>query len=391
MSGTGDLGVAMVGYAFMGAAHSQAWGTAPHMFDLPRRPNMRVLVGRNGAAATAAASRLGWHEVATDWRDVLHRDDIEVVDICTPGSSHPEIAIAALDAGKHVICEKPLANTLAEAEAMAEAAERARTRGIFTLVGFNYRRLPAIALAREWIADGRLGKIRQVRAAYRQDWASDPASPLVWRFQREHAGSGALGDIGSHIVDLAQFLLTDRLVAVTAVEQTFVSERPRADGSGDGPVDVDDCAIFSGHFRGGTLASFEATRFATGRKNALQIEVSGAHGSVAFDLERLNELQYYDARDGDASTAGFRRVLVTEADHPYMSNWWPPGHTIGWEHTFTHQVVDFVRAVASGDDPHPSFAEGLQVQQVLAAVSESATHDSRWTPIPPHVSARRAA
>jgi predicted dehydrogenase len=254
------------------------------------------------------------------------------------------------------------------------------------MVGFNYRRVPALALARSWIADGRLGTLYQVRAAYRQDWAADPDSPLVWRMQRTHAGSGALGDIGSHIVDLAQFLLGDEVLGVSALEETFVRERPLADGNGRGAVDVDDCVIFGGRFAGGALASFEATRFAVGRKNALEIEVSGAAGSVAFNLEALNELQYCDRGD-EPGSAGFRRVLVTEPQHPYLSAWWPAGHVIGWEHTFTHQVADFVTAIASGDDPRPSFADGLQVQRVLAAVDESSRNQSRWTPVPAGVPA----
>jgi predicted dehydrogenase len=374
MSGVAELGVAMIGYAFMGRAHSQAWRTAPHAFELPLRPAMRLLVGRDHRSAAAAAQRLGWQAVSTDWRALLDRSDIDVVDICTPGALHSEIAIASLEAGKHVICEKPLANTLDEAEAMADAAERARRHGVRSFVGFNYRRVPAVALARDWIAEGCLGAIRQIRAAYRQDWAADVTTPLTWRFQRDLAGSGALGDIGSHVVDLVQFLLADQFVGVSAIEATFVDERPLEHGSGYGSVDVDDCVIFSGRFAGGALGSFEATRLAVGRKNALEIEINGADGSLAFDLERLNELEYPDG-------AEFRRILVTEPEHPYMEGWWPPGHIIGWEHTFAHQVVDFITAVAAGEDPRPSFADGLQVQRVLASVGESAENESRWTAI----------
>ncbi|MEA2246661.1 MAG: hypothetical protein QOH46_1190, partial [Solirubrobacteraceae bacterium] len=375
-----ELGVAMIGHAFMGAAHSQAWRTAHRVFDLPVRPAMRVLCGRDSERAAASAERLGWDEAETDWRAVLRRDDIDLVDICTPGDSHAEIAIAALGAGKHVLCEKPLANTLEEAVAMTEAAERARQDGVRAMVGFNYRRVPALTLARGWIAEGRLGTIRQVRAAYLQDWIADPEFPLVWRLQRDRAGSGALGDIGSHIVDLAQFLLAEQLAGVSALTETFVNERPLTDGSGRGPVTVDDCAVFAGRFAGGAIATFEATRFATGCKNALRLEIHGSGGSLAFDLESLNELRYYDARD-DSAGAGFRRVLVTEPEHPYMSAWWPPGHVIGWEHTFTHEVADLLTAIAGGEDPTPSFAEGLQVQRVLAAVEESAAADCRWTTV----------
>jgi predicted dehydrogenase len=380
MTHSADLGVAMIGHAFMGAAHSQAWRTAHRVFDLPVRPAMRVLCGRDAARTAESAERLGWDEAETDWRVVLQRDDIDLVDICTPGDSHAEIAVAALDAGKHVLCEKPLANTIDEAVAMTEAAERARPQGVRAMAGFNYRRVPAMALARSWIAGGRLGTIRQVRAAYLQDWIADPEFPLVWRLQRDRAGSGALGDIGSHIVDLSQHLLGEQLLGVTALTETFVKERPLADGSGRGPVTVDDCAVFAGRFAGGAVGTFEATRFATGRKNALRLEIHGSDGSLAFDLEAINELQYHDGRE-DATSAGFRRILITEPEHPYMSAWWPPGHVIGWEHTFTHEVADLVTAIAGGEDPTPSFAEGLQVQRVLAAVEESAGSDCRYTAV----------
>jgi len=375
------LGVGMVGYAFMGAAHSQAWRTAPHVFDLPLRPVMAVLCGRDGAAAAAAARRYGWASAETDWRALLDRADVQLVDVCTPGGSHAEISIAALDAGKHVLCEKPLANTVAEAEAMAAAAERARARGIRAMTGFNYRRVPALALARQLVAAGRIGAIRHVRACYLQDWLVDPEFPLTWRLQAGQAGSGALGDLGAHLVDLAQYLTGELITGVSAVTETFVTERPLAGGAGTGPVTVDDAALFTARLGPGTVASFEATRFATGRKNALRIELNGDRGSLAFDLERLNELEFTE-RAVKESEGGFRRILVTEPDHPYLAAWWPPGHVLGWEHTFTHQVRDLVTAIAEGRDPEPSFADGLQVQRVLAAVAGSAAHGSQWTPVP---------
>jgi len=371
------LGVGMVGYAFMGAAHSQAWRTAPHVFDLPLQPDMAVLCGRDGTAAQAAARRLGWAEAQTDWRTLIGRDDVQLIDVCTPGDSHAEIAIAALDAGQHVLCEKPLANTVAEAEAMAAAAARASARGVRSMIGFNYRRVPAIALARQLVP--RLGQLRHVRASYLQDWLVDPAFPLTWRLEREHAGSGALGDLGAHIVDLAQYLTGELITGVSGLTTTFVTERPRPDGSGPGPVTVDDAALFSARLGAGIVASFEATRFATGRKNGLRIEVNGERGSLAFDLERLNELEFDDQTQ---ELAGFRRVLVTEPTDPYVSAWWPPGHVLGWEHTFTHEVADLVSAISAGTDPAPSFADGLQVQRVLDAVQDSAEHESRWTAVP---------
>jgi predicted dehydrogenase len=377
-----SLGVGMVGYAFMGAAHSQAWRTAPHVFGLPLRPELAVLCGRDPAATAAAAGRYGFRTTETDWHVLLGRDDVQLIDVCTPGSWHAEISIAALDAGKHVLCEKPLANTVAEAEAMAAAAQRARARGSRAMAGFNYRRVPAIALARELVADGRIGAIRHVRASYLQDWLADPAFPLTWRLQREQAGSGALGDLGSHLVDLAQHVTGQLITGVSASTETFVTQRPLVAGEPGrtGAVTVDDAVAFTARLGAGTLASFEATRFAAGRKNALRIELNGERGSLAFDLERLNELAYYD-RGADTATAGFRRILVTEPGHPYLSAWWPPGHVLGWEHTFVHQVRDLVTAIAAGQDPAPSFADGLQVQRVLAAVADSAAKDSQWTPV----------
>jgi predicted dehydrogenase len=381
------LRVAMIGYGFMGAAHSQGWRTAPRVFDLPAEPEMTVIVGRNADAVTAAANKWGWAESATDWREVIARDDIDVVDIVTPGDSHAEIAIAALEAGKHVLCEKPLANTVAEAEAMAEAAERAAARGVRAMVGFTYRRVPAVTFLRNLISEGAVGTVNQVRASYRQDWLVDPDMPLAWRLQKEHAGSGALGDIGAHAIDLAQFVTGLNLEKVSGTIDTIVKERPLLDsgsglsgtaGNGYGQVTVDDIAIFTGRFDSGALASFEASRFATGRKNALQIEVSGDKGALAFDLEDLNSVQFYD-RTAPADRQGFRKILVTEAEHPYVSAWWPAGHMLGYEHGFSHQVKDLVDGIKAGTDPHPTFADGLRVQRVLDAVERSSENDSAWT------------
>jgi predicted dehydrogenase len=380
---TPELGIGMVGYAFMGAAHSRAWATVAQVFDVPLRPRMAALAGRDGAAARAAAHRFGWRHAETDWRALINRDDVQLVDICTPGDTHAEIAIAALDAGKHVLCEKPLANTLAEAEAMAGAAARAARNGVRAMVGFNYRRVPAVALARRLIAEGRIGTLRHVRASYLQDWLADAAVPLTWRLQRERAGSGALGDIGAHAIDLAQYLSGEPLTGVSGLMTTFVTERSPAGASGGAekaPVTVDDAALFTGRLPSGAVALFEATRFATGRKNALTIELNGELGSLAFDLERLNELSFYD-RTESGTTAGFRRILVTEPDHPYLEAWWPPGHVLGWEHTFVNQARDLLTDIAAGSDPEPSFADGLQVQRVLAAVEHSAAHGSAWTKI----------
>jgi len=387
----GRLNVAMIGHSFMGAAHSHAWRTVGRVFDLPLTPRMRVVVGRRPTAASEAADRLGWDEASTDWRAVVAREDIDLVDIVTPGDSHAEIALAALAAGKHVLCEKPLANTVAQARDLAAAAGWSDR---VAMVGFNYRRVPALALARDLIADGRIGTVRHVRAQYLQDWLVDPMFPLAWRLQAERAGSGALGDIGAHIVDLAEFLTGASISAVTGVTETFVAQRPLPLGpdgglsgvAGEemGEVTVDDAALFLARFDGvgggpGAVATFEATRFATGRKNEMGIEVNGSAGSVHFELEALNELSLFES-GGDEADNGFRRILVTESAHPYMSAWWPPGHIIGWEHSFTHEIRDLVVAIADGTPVRPDFADGLHVQRVLQAVQDSAA-SGRWVDI----------
>ncbi|MEV7963434.1 Gfo/Idh/MocA family protein [Oerskovia paurometabola] len=383
------LGIGMVGYSFMGAAHSQGWRTAPRFFDLPLAPEMRVLAGRNADAVTAAAHKLGWRDVETDWRKLVARDDVDLVDICTPGDTHAEIAIAALEAGKHVLCEKPLANTVAEAELMVAAAEAAAERGVLSTVGFTYRRVPAVQLARQLVVDGRIGTVRHVRAQYLQDWIADESVPLSWRLDKTKAGSGALGDIGAHIIDLAQFITGESITGVSGVLETFVDERPIATGfsglSGTagtekGPVTVDDAAVFLARLTGGGLGVFEATRFAYGRKNAIRLEINGSRGSVAFDFEDMNVLHFFDASD-DPQVAGFRRIVVTEPQHAYIASWWPAGHGLGYEHAFTHQAVDLVRDVAAGTQPTPSFADGLAVQRILEAVERSAASDSDWQQI----------
>jgi predicted dehydrogenase len=380
----------MVGHGFMGSAHSVGWRQAPRMFGLPAEVEMAVVVGRSAEGAAAAAERWGWQESASDWREVIARDDIDIVDIVTPGDSHAEIAIAALDAGKHVLCEKPLANTVAEAEAMAAAAERAAAHGIRAMVGFTYRRVPAVTLLRDLIAQGLIGEVQQVRAAYRQDWLVDPRMPLAWRLQKEHAGSGALGDIGAHAIDTTQFVTGLAVTAVTGTIETIVKQRPLL-GSGSGlsgtaaagygDVTVDDVAIFAGRLQNGALVSFEATRFATGRKNQLTVEVSGTKGALAFDLEDLNSLNFYD-RTAPGDRQGFTKILVTEGVHPYVAAWWPAGHMLGYEHGFSHQVVDLVTGIVEGTDPHGTFAEGLAVQRVLDAVETSSGRESAWVRVP---------
>ena len=384
----GRLGIGMVGYSFMGVAHSQGWRNARSFFDPTLVPELVAIGGRDAGAAGDMARRFDWQHVETDWRALIARADVDLVDICTPGDTHAEMAIAALDAGKHVLCEKPLANTVDEARSMADAAERARARGIRSMVGFTYRRVPAIALARQLVREGLIGELRHVRAQYLQDWLVDPETPLTWRLQKDRAGSGALGDIGAHIIDLTHFVTGESITGVSAVTETFVRERPLPGatrglsaevGSGRGAVTVDDAALFLGRLSGGALATFEATRFATGRKNAIRLELNGSKGSIAFDFEDMNVLHVHDASTASRE-AGFTRVIVTETSHPYVEHWWPAGHGLGYEHGFTHQAADLIDAIARGADPEPSFADGLAVQQVLAAVEASAANGSSWTP-----------
>jgi predicted dehydrogenase len=376
-----ELRIGMIGYLFMGRAHTQAWSTIGRAFDLPARPVLRVVCGPDRADTERAAARLGWAEVETDWHALVRRDDVDVVDICAPASLHAPIAIEALAAGKHVFCEKPLANTVEEAAQMAEAARAASGRGVRSMLGFNYRRVPALSYAWQLMRDGRLGEIRHVRVAYLQDWLSDPAAPMNWRMTSRVSGSGVLADLGSHAIDLSQHLLGEPVNAVSGLTATFVAQRPLppdvdAPAHGldpdlrTGVVDVPDAAAFLARFASGAVGTFEVSRMATGRKNSLRVEVNGSTGSLAFDLERICELELYDATQPPAEQ-GFRRILMTEPVHPWVAAWWPPGHVIGWEHTFSHELRDLVVAIAEGVDPRPSFADGLQVQAVLDAVERS--------------------
>ena len=363
------LGIALIGYAFMGRAHSQAWRSVGAAFDVPEIER-RVLVGRDESAVAQAARRLDWQEHATDWREVIAREDVDIVDICTPGFLHAEIAIAALEAGKHVLCEKPLANDTDEAVRMVEAARAARERGQVAALGHTYRRVPALAHARDLVAAGRLGEIRQVRASYLQDWLVDAEAGMSWRLRKETAGSGALGDIGSHAVDQIQFVTGQSVAAVRGRLATMVPERPGADGPE--PVTVDDAAWASLELSGGAIASLEASRMATGRKNELSLEVYGTDGALRFDLERLDELWFLDATR-PVTEQGFTRIVVTEPEHPYLEGLWPQGHVLGLENAFTNQARDLLLAVA-GRDPaaySPDFEDGLALQRILEAIIDS--------------------
>ncbi len=373
------INIGLVGYKFMGRAHSNAYRQVAHFFpDVKLRPVLHTLCGRDETAVRSAAAQLGWERYETDWRRLVAHDAIGLVDISTPGDTHAPIAIAAAEAGKHIFCEKPLANTLAEARQMRDAVARA---GVIGMVNFNYRRVPAVELARRLIAAGRLGRIYHWRAVYLQEWIMDPNFPLVWRLQKDVAGTGALGDLGAHIVDLARMLVGE-IEAVTGLTKTFIEQRPvelASDASlgataGDsmGTVTVDDAALFLARFTNGAVGSFEVTRFAKGRANFNSFEINGEKGSIVFNLERMNELQLLLA-DEQADVAGFRTILVTDgANHPYVGAWWPAGHIIGWEHTFTHGVYDLLNGIVEGVAPAPSFEDGLRCQAVLDAVERSA-------------------
>lgn len=364
------LNVAMIGYNFMGRAHSNAWRQAGRFFDLPYEPVLKVVCGRNEVELKKAADKLGWEETATRWEDVVSRKDIDIIDICTPGDSHLPIAVAAAEAKKVVFCEKPLANTLSEAEQMLAAVQRA---GVLHMICHNYRRCPAVSLAKEIISSGKIGSIYHFRGSYLQDWIVDPAFPRVWRLEKARAGSGALGDIGSHSLDLARYLVGE-IAEVSGFMQTFINERPLPDGKGKGKVDVDDAAYAHLRFDGGALGSVEASRFALGRKNYNTFEINGSKGSIGFNFERMNELELYIEEGKDS---GFRTVLATDGKHPYFGAWWPAGHIIGYEHAFTHTVVDLIQAIETQQLPTPNFEDGVKNQRVLDAIERSSA-SRRW-------------
>lgn len=368
-----EINVALIGTRFMGKAHSHSYRTVHSIFPECPKPRMRVICGRDRAHAETMAARFGWEEVSTSWEETVKRKDIDAVDVSVHGELHAPVAIAAAQAGKHVLCEKPLANNLAEAKAMLDAVKKA---GVVNAVQFNYRRVPAVMLARQLIEEGRLGQLHHFRARYLQDWAMSTELPAVWRFDKKQAGSGTLGDLGAHIIDLCH-ALAGEVTEVAGLLETFIKERPALDGKGRKPVTVDDAAIFIGRLNNGAIASFEATRFAPGRKNHNAFEINGSKGSLAFNLEQLNELWFYTT-DDPPHARGFRDVMVTHGPaHPYVANWWPDGHIIGWEHSHTHMIHDFLQGIAKGQSPHPDFEDGVKCQAVLDAV-ERAAASKRW-------------
>ncbi len=380
------LRVGMIGYGFMGKAHSNAWRQAPRFFPLKAHVELHTLCGRSAAGVQAARIQLGWQNAATDWRDVVESPLIDVVDINTPNDSHAEIAIAAARAGKHILCEKPLALTTKQAEQMLAAVQKSK---VVHMVCHNYRRIPAIALAKKMIVEGALGQIYHYHARYAQDWLADPEFPLKWRLQKGISGSGAHGDINVHIMDLARYLVGE-FKEVCGVMQTFIKERPLAGEPGKiqspaakalekrGKVTVDDAVTFIGRFENGALANLEATRVALGRKNHITIEINGSKGSLYFDFEDMNRLKFFN-QDDPKDRQGFHDIMVTQPNgiHPYIANWWGSGHVLGYEHPFVHTVADFINACVEGKPVHPTFEDGLKNQQILEAVEQSAK-TGRW-------------
>jgi predicted dehydrogenase len=382
--------VGMIGYRFMGKAHSNAWRQAPHFFPLKAGVELNTICGRDAAGVEAARKQFGWENASTDWRAVVNSPEIDIVDINTPNDSHAEIAIAAAHAGKHVLCEKPLALTVKQCEAMVAAAKKAK---IVNMVCHNYRRIPAIAQAKKMIEEGAIGKVFHYYARYSQDWIVDPNFPLVWRLQKGVSGSGTHGDINAHIIDLGRYLVGE-FAEVSGLMHTFIKERPIMVAPGDkgqglaaksgkkmGKVTVDDAAMFIGRFKNGALANLEATRFALGRKNHIEIEINGSKGSLFFDFEDMNRLKFFD-NTNPSDRIGFRDILVTQGGgvHPYVGHWWPPGHIIGYEHTFVHTIADFVDACANGKSVQPTFEDGLMNQRVLEAVEKSA-RSRQWVKV----------
>jgi predicted dehydrogenase len=362
----------------MGKAHSNAWSQVPKFFQLGIKPMMKVACDTEVDCTTTFANNWGWQNIETDWRKVVERKDVDIIDICTPTFLHQEIAIAAAQNGKHIFCEKPITLSYTGAKEMYEAAEKA---DVVHYLNHNYRRCPAVTFARQLIDEGKIGTIYHWRGTYLQDWIMDPKFPLTWHLQKKFAGAGPHFDLNSHSVDLGRYLVGD-IQAVTAMMKTFITERPLP-GKGAGTfkagtgatdmaqVTVDDAAFMLAEFENGALGSFEASRFAGGRKNYNYFEIYGSKGSLIFNLERMNELQYLDLSD-TADEQGFRTIMVTNSTHPYVAAWWPPGHIIGYEHEFSHAIVDFLTAIEKGTKIAPNFYDGMKAMQVLEAAIKSA-------------------
>jgi predicted dehydrogenase len=380
-----QMNVAIIGSRFMGKAHSNAWKKAPLFFDMPIEPRLKLACARQEQPLKEFAARWGWEETETDWRKVMERDDIDIVDICVPQYLHFEIAMEAVKRGKHVFLEKPMTMNLQEAQDLYELV---KTSNVTHYLNHNYRRCPAVRLARRLIDEGKLGTLYHWRGAYLQDWIVDPDFPLTWHLRKETAGMGPQGDLNSHSVDLARYLIGE-IKSVSCMTSRFIEERPLPDeavsgtfsgtaGAGRGEVTVEDAAFMIVRFENGVLGSFDTSRFAPGRKNYNAFEIYGSKGSLIFNLERMNELQYFNREDPDYQQ-GFKTILATESVHDYIAAWWPPGHVIGYEHEFVHAVVDFMKAIESGEEIRPNFYDGLKETQVLEAGLESAAQGREIT------------
>jgi predicted dehydrogenase len=385
-----ELRVGLIGTQFMGKAHSNAWAQVNHFFDKPTKAVMQAVCGRNAERAQAVADKWGWKSVETDWKKLIARPDIDLIDICTPNNNHAEIAVAALKAGKHVACEKPLCMNMAEANAMVDAARAAKNQ--LTTVWYNYRRVPALTLARQLVQEGRIGKIFHVRAVYLQSWIIDPNFPAIWRLQADVAGTGSHGDLNAHVIDAARYITGEEITEVVAHMETFVKQRPTGNMVGGlsastnaaggkvemAEVKVDDAVVMLARLQGGGVGTFEATRFAQGNKNGSKIEINGEKGAIKFEFEDMNWLEFYDAKL-PGREQGWIKISATTGDHPYAGAYWPAGHIIGYEHTFINQASDILAAVSDGNFKamQPDFEDAFKTQAVLAAASQSA-QEHRW-------------
>jgi predicted dehydrogenase len=370
------VNIGLVGTQFMGKAHSNAWLKVSYFFDTGITPVLNTACSRNDEQRSRFIEQYHWARGEPSWEKMIGSREVDLVDICTPNELHMPIALAAAKAGKHIVCEKPMARNAEEALQMYQAAENA---GVVHMMIFNYRFVPAIALAKQIIDEGKIGKVRHFNAVYYQDWLTDPEFPITWRHDVKASGSGAHGDMNAHIVDLARYLAGE-FESVSGIQKTFIEERPLSSGKGKGKVSTDDATSFLARFANGALGSFQATRVAPGRKNFLRLEIFGSKGSLGFNLERMNELEYFDGNDATI-TQGFKNILVTDSSHPYIKSWWPPGHIIGWEHTFIHQIKELLEHMEGAGNVIPDFYDGLRCQQVLDAVVTSTTTNA-WTEIP---------
>ena len=360
------INIGLLGYNFMGKAHSFGINNAPFFFDGEVEPVKKVICGRTESKVKAAKEQYGWEEYCTDWKDVVKRDDIDLISIATPTALHKEMAIAAAENGKHIFSEKPLAVTAPGAREMLDAVKEA---GVIHMLGHNYRRVPAIALAKKFIEEGKLGEIYHFRGVYLQDFVMDPDFPAIWKLKKDKAGSGPHGDLNSHIVDLSRFLVSE-LEEVVGMDKTFIKKRPKPGNEDEyDEGDVDDTTAFLAKFKNGALGTFEATRFAGGRKNHERIEINGSKGSLVFNFEKMNELKYWSNQEPEEEQ-GFKKILVTEESHPY-AGYWPPGHLMGYENTFIHEYKDLFESIAASNEVKPNFYDGVKINQVLDAVLKS--------------------